>query len=99
MVFEARRIGRVLCATGRHQSMFKESDHEVNQSYWNTAKTRQTGHTTIQSRLPHSHHWVPPKSSYAITTYDLYKVPFSVGIDVKDDSLTIRSICVIHPLP
>jgi GNAT superfamily N-acetyltransferase len=81
------------------QSIVKESDIEVNQSHLNASKTRKIGHGTIQSRLPHSQHWLPPRSSYVITNDNLDKVPFSVGIDTEEDSHQICSICVINPPP
>ena len=79
--------------------MVKENDLEVNQSHLNTAKTRKIGHDIIQSRLPHSQHWLPPRSLYVITSDNLDKVPFSVGIDTEEDIHQICSICVINAPP
>ena len=77
--------------------MVKENDLEVNRSHLNTAVTREIAQNLIQSRLPHSHHWEPPGSSFFATRDNVDKVPFSVCIDAEDDSHPIRIVCVIHP--
>ena len=63
------------------KSMVKENDLEVNRSHFNTSVTREIAQNLIQSRLPHSHHWEPPGSSFFATCDNLDKVPFSVCID------------------
>jgi hypothetical protein len=79
------------------KSIVKENDLDVNRSHLNTAVTREIVQNLIQSRLPGSHHWEPPGSSFFATCDNLDKVPFSVGIDAEDGNLQIRSVCVIHP--
>ena len=79
------------------KSIVKENDLEVNRSHLNTAVTREIVQNLIKSRLPGSHHWEPPGSSFFATRDNLDKVPFSVGIDAEDDNHPIRSVCVIHP--
>ena len=79
------------------KSIVKENDLKVNRSHLNTAVMREIVENLIKSRLPHSHHWEPPGSSFFATCDNLDKVPFSVGIDAEDGNLQIRSVCVIHP--
>ena len=62
------------------KSMVKENDIEVNGSHLNTAVTRKIAQNIIQSRLPHSHHWEPPGSSFFAICDNLDKVHFSVCI-------------------
>ena len=97
MVFKAKRVGRVLIRNSRNESVLKESDNVVNQSHWNTAKTRERAQDIILSRQPHRRCWVPVGSSLELNGPDLDYVPFFVGVNDDSDELLIRSVLVIRP--
>jgi hypothetical protein len=79
--------------------MVKESDNEVNNSHWNTAKMRQTSQNIIESMLPIRRHWVPQGSKFDVQNEDLDFVPFCVGVEVNAYDLQICCILVINQPP